>query len=85
MQPKSPRTGVVLTIALTALYWFWEARAEGNIRVDLLLIYPLLFTCYAVSLWPKLRFWSLLAAFGLMAINFGFFVMSYSWFDKNPG
>jgi len=27
----------------TLAYWVWESRAAGNIRVDLLLIYPLLF------------------------------------------
>jgi hypothetical protein len=72
-------------LVLTVGYWAWESRAAGNIRVDLLALYPILFFTYIRLLWPQLRWLALLAALLLMAVNAGFFVMSYSWFHKNPG
>jgi hypothetical protein len=72
-------------IGLTLAYWFWESKASGNIRVDLILIYPLLFVGYLILLWRRIRWWALLVTLVLMALNFGFFINSYEWFDKNPG
>lgn len=79
------RTGVGVAALLTVLYWVWESRASGNIRVDLLIIYPLLFGCYLIALWSRFRFGSVLIAVALMAINFAYAVASYRIFDKNPG
>jgi len=72
-------------VVLTLVYWAWESRAAGNIRVDLLALYPILFFAYIRLLWPQLKWLALLAALLLMTLNTGFFVMSYSWFHKNPG
>lgn len=77
--------GLVITAVLTVLYWIWESQAAGNIRVDLLLIYPVLLSCYLYYLWPKFKYWSVIIAAALMAGNFMFFVSSYQLFDKNPG
>ena len=79
------RAGAVVSLVLTALYWVWESQAEGNIRVDLLLIYPWLFVSYLVTLWPRFRYGSVLIASLLMVVNIGYFVISYRLFDKNPG
>jgi hypothetical protein len=76
---------VSVAVILTALYWLWESRTGGNIRVDLLLIFPALFSCYLATLWPRFRYWSIPIAVSLMAINFGYFVISYKLFDKYPG
>jgi len=70
---------------MTLGYWAWESYASGNIRVDLLLIYPLLFGGYVYLLWRRLRWWSFAISLALMALNFGFFIKSYSWFQKYPG
>ena len=75
----------MLPLIATALYWAWESQAEGNIRVDLLLIYPLLFCMYVVSLWSRFRLWSVLIAIAGMALNVAYFALSYRLFDKNPG
>jgi hypothetical protein len=79
------RISALVALALTALYWIWESRAGGNIRVDLLLIYPALLFCYLISLWPRFRYWSIPIAVSLMAVNFVYFVISYRLFDKHPG
>ena len=70
---------------LTLMYWGWESQASGNIRVDLLLIYPFLFFGYVYFLWQRCRWLSILYSLLLMVLNCGFFVMSYSWFHKHPG
>jgi hypothetical protein len=72
-------------LVLTLGYWAWESQAAGNIRVDLLALYPILFFAYISLLWPRLRWLALVPALLLMAVNIGFFMMSYSWFHKNPG
>lgn len=72
-------------LLLTLAYWIWESRASGNIRVDLILIYPLLFLGYTYFLWRRFRWFSIALSLLLMGINFGYFVMSYSWFHKYPG
>jgi len=79
---KSSYTGVIVS---TLAYWGWESRASGNIRIDLLLIYPLLFFGYICFLWPRFRWLSILISLFLMALNLAFFSHSYSWFHKNPG
>ena len=81
----STRIKVLAVVMVTALYWVWESRASGSIRVDLALIYPVLFCSYAVMLWSRFRFWSIAIAGLLMLINFSYFVISYRLFDKNPG
>ena len=72
-------------VVFTLGYWAWESRAAGNIRVDLLLPYPILFFAYISLLWTRLRWLALVPALLLMAANVGFLMMSYSWFHKNPG
>ena len=72
-------------LVLTLGYWAWESRTAGNIRVDLLVLYPILFFAYIWLLWPQLKWLALLSALLLMAVNVGFLVMSYEWFHKNPG
>jgi hypothetical protein len=85
--PEKRRMGGSLAAVamVTGAYWLWESQAEGNIRVDLLLIYPLLFAAYVFFLWGRIKWLSVPAAFALMAVNFGFFAMSYEWFGKYPG
>ena len=70
---------------MTLAYWAWESYAQGDIRVDLLLIYPLLFLGYIYVLWPRLRWWSIAVSLLFMTANYGFFTKSYSWFHKYPG
>ena len=70
---------------VTLLYWIWESQAEGNIRVDLLVIYPALLCVYLAVLWRSLKWRSLLVSFGLMFLNVLFFLVSYDLFDKHPG
>ena len=72
-------------VLLTLTYWTWESRAGGNIRVDLLLIYPTLFLAYILFLWDRLKWLSIVVSLLLMTINYGFFAMSYLWFHKYPG
>ncbi len=72
-------------VVFTLAYWAWESQASGNIRVDLLLIYPLLFFGYILLLWRRFRWWSIALSMALMALNFGFMLGSYSWFGKHPG
>lgn len=69
---------------MTLLYWAWESQAGGNIRVDLLLAYPLLFGFYIYFL-QRLGWLSVVLAFALMAANYCFFVISYSIFNKPLG
>lgn len=59
--------------------------AAGNIRIDLLLIYPALFTIYLVGLWPRRRWRAVPVAIGIMAINVLNAIASYPLFDKYPG
>jgi hypothetical protein len=80
-----PKRPYIVMIASTLAYWAWEARAEGNIRVDLLLIYPLLFIIYILCLWRRFRWGALGIGLLLMALNVGFFINSYAWFHKHPG
>jgi len=79
------KKSLAIVIISTLLYWFWESQAEGNIRIDLLIIYPVLFLIYLVSLWGRFRFLSIPIGFFLMLINIGFFMISYDLFNKNLG
>lgn len=76
---------LLLIIVPTLAYWFWESRAEGNIRIDLLLIYPALFGLYAALLWQRLKFKALVVALLIMAGNVAWFMLSRDLFDKYPG
>lgn len=76
---------VLIPVVVTLLYWFWESRAAGNIRVDLLFIYPALFAIYIAALWRRFRFYSVIIAAVIMGINYAFALLSYDLFDKYPG
>jgi len=80
----SLRTGIICSAAITLLYWAWESQAGGNIRVDLVLGYPLLFGLYLYFL-QRIGWASLPAALALMLLNYCFFMASYSLFDKPLG
>jgi len=82
---KFSSTSLAIVIISTLLYWFWESQAEGNIRIDLLVIYPVLFLIYLVTLWGRFRYLSIPIGFLLMLINIGFFMISYDLFNKNLG
>lgn len=79
------KTYLLLSIAATLFYWYWETVASGNIRVDLIIIYPALFLLYLITLWNKFKFYSVPIAVFLMAVNFLLFLFSYDLFNKNPG
>ncbi len=74
-----------LPVVLTLLYWLWESRVGGNIRVDLLIIYPILFSLYLKYFSTQNRAYALAISVVLMAVNFGFFLLSYQIFDKPVG
>lgn len=76
---------IFVPVVITLLYWYWESIVAGNIRVDLLIIYPGLFVIYIVALWGKYRLYSVLISTLIMAINYIFFLISYDLFDKYPG
>jgi len=76
---------IIYTIVATLVYWLWESQAEGNIRIDLLLIYPVLFVIYITSFWRTFRYYSILISTLLMIMNFLFFIFSYDIFSKYPG
>jgi len=80
----SLRIGIICSTVMTLLYWVWESQAGGNIRVDLVLGYPLLFGLYNYFL-QRLGWLSLIPSFAIMALNYCFFVISYTLFDKPVG
>ena len=82
---KRIRSHILVPAIVTFLYWYWESIASGNIRVDLLVIYPSLFIIYIASLWRRYKFYSLLISVILMVVNIGFLLISYDLFDKHPG
>ena len=82
---KQIKPYVLIPIVITLLYWYWESIASGNIRVDLLFIYPALFIAYIVALWKKFRIYSVLISMLIMSLNYAFFLISYDLFDKYPG
>ena len=82
---KLSSNSIVIIIVFTLLYWYWESIAEGNLRIDLFIIYPVLFAIYSKSLWRKYGFYSLLISTLIMILNIVFFAYSYELFDKYPG
>ncbi len=82
---KLSKISIVFIIIPTLLYWYWESIASGNIRIDLLLIYPALFTVYVASLWKRYRYYSVLISTLIMVVNIVFFIFSYYLFGKYPG
>lgn len=76
---------LILIILTTAGYWFWESQAEGNIRIDILVLYPLMSLIYLWALWQWLKFKAIIVCLLLLAINYGFLMISYDLFDKFPG
>ena len=82
---KSLKISLLSIAVLTGLYLFWESRATGNIRIDLLVLYPSLFATYAILLWRHLKWLTLVPASLLMLLNFWFMTHSYHWFHKFPG
>ena len=76
---------VLVPVVVTLLYWYWESKAAGNIRVDLLVIYPVLFVTYIAAFWSKFRYYSVLISTILMGLNYSFALVSYDLFDKYPG
>jgi uncharacterized membrane-anchored protein YitT (DUF2179 family) len=82
---KLSKISIVFIIIPTLLYWYWESIASGNIRIDLLLIYPALFTVYVASLWKRYRYYSVLISTLIMVVNIVFFIFSYILFGKYPG
>ena len=75
----------LIVIIITFIYWLWESKAEGNIRIDLIICYPVLLLIYFVSLMSMGKFKALVLTIILMIINFGFMMISYELFNKNPG
>jgi len=82
---KEEKNHALIPIIVTILYWVWESQASGNIRIDLLIIYPFIFIIYIVSLWKKFRFYSVLIATLIMLVNYGFLFISYDLFNKYTG
>ncbi|NKC00727.1 MAG: hypothetical protein GKR90_19840 [Pseudomonadales bacterium] len=78
-------TQFLTTLVVTVLYWIWESQAEGNIRIDLLLLYPILIVLYTSIWWSKLKWKALIITAGAMLLNVGFFLVSYDLFGKHPG
>lgn len=82
---KISKVSIFYILVSTLLYWWWESYAEGSIRIDLLLIYPVLSVIYLTQLWREFRYYSILISIILMLINLLFFVFSYDIFGKSPG
>lgn len=70
------RTGYVMVAMNTVAYWVWEFFSKGGVRLDILVIFPYLTLVYALFLWPKMKWWSLLATFLLIAVNVTYFALS---------
>lgn len=89
VQMKPNRKLSILNISIvlfsTLLYWVWESQAEGNIRIDLLLLYPILFAIYIWAFWKRYKLYSIVFSVGLMTLNIIFFMSSYELFGKNLG
>lgn len=75
----------LLIIIVTGLYWFWESQAEGNIRIDILILYPFMGLIYLWAFWQWLKWKAIFACLTLIAINYGFMMISYDLFNKFPG
>ncbi len=84
-QRKISRAAISYVLIPTLLYWVWESQAEGNIRIDLLLLYPLLYMIYSFALWSRFHWYAFLLSMLLMLINLVYATLSYDLFDKYPG
>lgn len=69
----------------TFAYWAWEIIASGNIRIDLILIYPILFIIYIKTLWRTKKVYSIFIAIAFMIINILYSILSYEIFNKYHG
>lgn len=78
-------TALLCILIPTFFYWYWESKAEGNIRIDLMLIYPILFSVYIKALWNKFSYYAILLSILLMVVNIIYSIFSYQLFDKYPG
>lgn len=78
-------TSILIITLSTLAYWYWESLAEGNIRIDLFIIYPALFVIYSIALWRRFGFYTILVSSLIMLINIIYFVYSYELFDKYRG
>ncbi|MEM6692797.1 MAG: hypothetical protein AAF664_25440 [Planctomycetota bacterium] len=69
-KPNGPsmKIGIICSSLMKLLYWAWESQAGGNIRVDLVFGYALLFGLYVYFL-PRLGWASVALAFALMLAN----------------
>ncbi len=70
---------------VTLLYWYWESRAEGNIRADLLFIFPALLLLYLKAFMIKFGKKGIIFALLLATLNCAFAYYSYQLFGKNIG
>ncbi|MCK5782659.1 MAG: hypothetical protein KAH10_08710 [Flavobacteriales bacterium] len=53
---KATITAITLYILWEISIWFWAKDAEGAIiRVDLLIVYPILIILIGISTWQKFR------------------------------
>ena len=86
-EPKKAlsKRNISIILIITLLYWVYEAQAPGNIRVDLLLFYPILFVIYLLALWQRFKYYAIVISIGLMILNIIFFINSYKLFHKNVG
>lgn len=82
---KMPSNSFLLPIVFTLLYWWWESHVGGNIRIDLFIIYPLMFLVYFKAFERSNRTSALLISSFLMACNFVFCLLSYWMFNKSVG
>jgi hypothetical protein len=82
---KSFQSACAMVFGLTLGYFFWESKMGGNIRIDLLVMYPCLLIGYILLLWPRLHWFSIVVAALLMSLNIWFMSHSYSWFHKSYG
>lgn len=85
LESKFTKRHLSIILISTFLYWIWESQAQGNIRIDLFLFYPILFATYIGAFWKGYRFYSILFSCLIMMLNIIFFIFSYQLFDKNPG
>lgn len=87
MKPNKKLSILNISIVLfsTLGYWVWESQAEGNIRIDLLLIYSILFAVYIWAFWKRYKLYSIIFSVGLMILNIIFFISSYELFGKKLG
>ncbi|MCP4913601.1 MAG: hypothetical protein GY909_10820 [Oligoflexia bacterium] len=81
----SKKQRIIVTLVLFSLYAIWEANAEGNIRIDIIIIYPILFILYAATWWKEYKWKALFISFILSAFQYGFMILSYPLFNKYYG